>query len=64
MINDSQGKVDRVDFAKRLYNWMQYGFRELGDYGKGDLTSHEILSIEFLNCRWNGDWNDSASDSD
>jgi hypothetical protein len=35
MINDSQGKVDRLDFAKRLYNWMQYGFKELGDYGKG-----------------------------
>ena len=34
MINDNQGKVDRVDFAKRLYDWMRYGFKELGDFGK------------------------------
>ena len=33
MINEKDGKVDKVDFAKRLYTWMQYGFKELGDHG-------------------------------
>ena len=31
-IVDGGGIVDRKDFAKRLYNWMQNGFRELGDH--------------------------------
>lgn len=44
MINDNHGKVDKVDFAKRLYNWMQYGFKELGDYGKC-LISQEVLML-------------------
>ena len=25
------GRVDRLDFARRLHNWMYYGFEELGD---------------------------------
>ena len=33
MINDKQGQVDKVDFANRLYNWMRFGFEELGDFG-------------------------------
>jgi len=30
MIVENDGKVDRVDFAKRLYHWMQHGYKELG----------------------------------
>ena len=33
MIVENDGKVDRVDFAKRLYHWMQHGYEELGDIG-------------------------------
>ena len=45
MINENHGKVDKVDFAKRLYSWMQYGFKELGDFGKHFVTSQEILML-------------------
>lgn len=33
-IVDSNGKVDRLDFAKRIRHWMQSGFEELGDVGR------------------------------
>lgn len=27
------GRVDKMDFATRLHNWMKHGFEELGDIG-------------------------------
>ena len=33
MIVEKDGKVDKLDFAKRLHHWMQHGFQELEDVG-------------------------------
>ena len=33
MIVDLNGTVDKVDFARRIQNWMIHGFQELGDIG-------------------------------
>ncbi|KAL3868574.1 hypothetical protein ACJMK2_041375 [Sinanodonta woodiana] len=45
-LTDMRGKVSPVDFAKKLYDWSQKGFVELGDrVGMGlGRTTHEILS--------------------
>jgi len=45
MIVENDGKVDRVDFAKRLYHWMQHGYEELGDIGGMGIgmTVHRTL---------------------
>ena len=33
MIVDNDGRVDRLDFARRIQNWMHHGFSEFGDLG-------------------------------
>ena len=33
-IVENNGHVDRLDFAKRIHDWMKHGFSELGDVGK------------------------------
>ena len=43
MINDRGGHVHKVDFARRLYDWMRFGFRELGDVGMYDPTHYKLL---------------------
>lgn len=30
---ENNGRVDRLDFARRILHWMKHGFQELGDYG-------------------------------
>ena len=37
------GRVDRVDFAARLHNWMKCGFKELGDIGA--LSEYQCIII-------------------
>jgi len=39
-------QADRVDFAKRLYHWMDFGFEELGDAGGCGIgfTVHRVLT--------------------
>lgn len=34
MVIERNGRVDQVDFAKRLHGWMSAGFKELGDLGE------------------------------
>lgn len=33
MLIEKNGKVDQLDFATRIHNWMKHGFEELGDIG-------------------------------
>ena len=33
-IVDNGGRAERLDFARRLNDWMIFGFPELGDVGK------------------------------
>lgn len=33
MIIELNGRVDRLDYAKRIQNWMHHGFPEFGDVG-------------------------------
>ena len=33
MIVEKHGQVDIIDFARRMHNWMNHGFQELGDIG-------------------------------
>ena len=69
MINDRGGHVDKVDFARRLYNWMRFGFKELGDLGIYDSTPIISCLVVPVHClsfpgRWYGNWYDCASHAD
>lgn len=47
---DNNGEVDHVDFAKKLKNWTEKGFRELGDFaglGIGTTTSKVVTNPTF-----------------
>lgn len=34
MLIEKGGKVDQLDFAAKIHNWMLHGFEEFGDLGK------------------------------
>lgn len=34
MLIEKNGRVDQLDFAAKLHNWMCHGFAELGDVGE------------------------------
>ena len=64
MLIDKQGKVDQLDFAARLHNWMLHGFKEFGDLGKQVIACECACWNGMGYCRWNGDRNDCETDSD
>ena len=33
-IVENEGRVDKLDFARRMVEWMKKGFPELGDIGQ------------------------------
>lgn len=33
MLTEKGGKIDQLDFAAKIHNWMLHGFQELGDLG-------------------------------
>ena len=35
MLTEKGGKIDQLDFAAKIHNWMLHGFQELGDLGMG-----------------------------
>ena len=39
MLIEKKGKVDQLDFAARLHNWMLHGFAEFGDLGDYTVRS-------------------------
>lgn len=61
MLTELNGKVDQLDFASRMYNWMRHGFKELGDIGNiihvPNLWNEEFdFLIPYPIHRWNGNW--------
>ena len=57
MLIEKGGKVDQLDFAAKVHNWMLHGFEEFGDLGM--LCKCVMVKWE-LNCfcRRYGNWND------
>lgn len=54
MLIENKGRVDQLDFASRLHNWMCHGFTEFGDLGTYRPSSYalyrmqEPLSVQLL----------------
>lgn len=47
-IVENKGRVDKLDFARRMREWMMKGFPELGDVGQFD--SEQKCTMNMIVC--------------
>ena len=52
MIVQSGGQVDKLDFARRIQDWMNHGFKELGDYGTCVCAWGVCVCVCVCACAW------------
>lgn len=48
MLVENKGRVNQLDLAAKLKDWMHHGFKDLGDYG--EPRSSSLVLVICITC--------------